>query len=79
MTPKQLDEALATIGWTNRRCAEQAACSEILVRNWLAGTTPIPPPVGQWLQKLAAAHRILAAPKGWRHADKLAERRRLAG
>jgi hypothetical protein len=72
MTPTELDHALCAIDWSNGRVAGQLGCTESLVRKWLAGRTPIPPPVGRWLAELAAAHTAHPPPAGWRVEQRLA-------
>ena len=78
MTPQQLDLALCAIDWSNGRLAGQLACDEKLVRQWLAGTAPVPAPVAHWLRQLAAAHKALPAPSAWRVPAAQARLKRIA-
>jgi hypothetical protein len=77
MTPLEMQGALERIYWPNYHLARQLGCNEKLVRKWLAGLVPIPPRVGDWLARLAAAHAVLPppAPAEWRQEQSLAATR----
>lgn len=68
MTPAQFAKVLNSLGWTSHVLARALACSEKLVRNWIAGENPVPAPVAVWLWSLTVAMRLYPppAPSEWR-------------
>jgi hypothetical protein len=66
MTPAELHAALASIGWSGRELAIRVGSHRNLPVAWLAGRTPIPPPIATWLRKLARLHEQNPAPANWR-------------
>jgi len=65
MTGRELDSAMAAIGWSGRALASRLGCSEMLVRKWRAGALPVPDSVGRWLARVQSAIDRLPAP-AWR-------------
>ena len=61
MTPAELRDALARIGWSGRELARRANVADGTVRNWASGKYPIPPDVAQRLTALAAECARLTA------------------
>ena len=57
MTPARLIECLNALCWTTPVFAAEAKVSERAVRRWYAGNQPIPPPIADWLERLAKFHK----------------------
>lgn len=63
MTPSRLRECLDLIGWSQRELADRLAIHETRTRRWAAGRYPVPPAVGDWLERLVAFHLRNPAPR----------------
>ena len=61
MTPAELRDALARIGWSGRELARRAGVAEGTVRHWASGKYPVPPDVALRLTALATECARLTA------------------
>ena len=61
ITPADLRDALARIGWSGRELARRANVADGTVRNWASGKYPIPPDLALRLTALAAECARLTA------------------
>lgn len=65
MTPAtRLHAALTALRWSGRSLAIHIGLNERTVRRWHAGTSPLPPNILQWLERLATFHNQNPPPAG---------------
>lgn len=55
MEPEELREALATLGWSQQRCATEMGINERTVRRWCS-TETTPPSLAAWIRRLVAKY-----------------------
>jgi hypothetical protein len=64
MTPAQLRDYMAVLGWNATALAAQLGCQHELVRRWMRGLAGIPSSVEQWLLMWTDAAIPLPVPVG---------------
>jgi hypothetical protein len=62
MSPTELRETVAVLGWTGRELGRQAGTDHNVSYRWLHGIVEIPSDVAAWLHDLRAARESLPAP-----------------
>lgn len=73
MTPTRFNECLLLLRWTPINLASALQCDLSLVEAWEAGNDTIPEGLGDWLEKLALAHKenpIPHAYRGWHQSPR---------
>ena len=53
-----------TLHWSTLTLADILRCPTDIVMGWYYGYDPVPPAVGEWIERLAAAHDSNPPPVG---------------
>lgn len=64
MDTAQLKQSLMKLYWSTVTLADVLRCPIEVVMGWYYGNAPIPQAVGEWLERLAAAHDGNPPPVG---------------